>query len=67
MSGTPIYAASVNGLLEVVKIFLEKRVNVNLGMVVESPLEAATVEGHQEVADLPKIYGAIRKIEVPRP
>lgn len=36
-------------------------------MVVESPLEAATVEGHQEVADLPKTYWAIRKKEVPRP
>jgi ankyrin repeat protein len=61
--GTPIYAAAFRGRLQVVKILLEKGVDVNLGIRGESPLEAATVEGHTEVAEFLEKHGAIRTKE----
>ena len=51
---------------EVVKILLEREVNVNLGMRGESPLEAATVEGHDEVVELLEKHEAIKTKEVTR-
>jgi hypothetical protein len=50
--------------MQAVKILLEKEVDVNLGMRGESPLEAATVEGHREVVELLEKHGAIRTREV---
>jgi ankyrin repeat protein len=61
--GTPIYAAAFRGRLQIVQILLEKGVDVNLGMRGESPLEAAKVEGHKEVAELLEKHGAIRTKE----
>jgi ankyrin repeat protein len=62
--GTPIYAASFRGHLEVVKLLLERGVDVNAGMRGESPLEAAILEGHEEVAALLEKHGAVRTKEI---
>lgn len=62
--GTPIYSASFRGRLEAVKMLIHEGVDVNLGMRGESPLEAAIVEGHKEVAELLEKQGAIRTKEV---
>lgn len=64
--GTSIYAACLSGHSEVVKIHLEREVNVNLDMPGESPLEAATVEGHDEVVELLEKHEAIKTKEVTR-
>jgi ankyrin repeat protein len=52
------------GHLEVVKLLLERGVDVNEGMRGESPLEAAILEGHEEVAALLEEHGAVRTKEV---
>ena len=62
--GTPIYAASFCGHVEVVKLLLGICVDVNAGMRGESPLEAAILEGHKVVAALLEQYGAVRTKEV---
>jgi hypothetical protein len=61
---TVCLSLSIANSNKVVKILLEKEVDVNLGMRGESPLEAATVEGHREVVELLEKHGAVRTREV---
>jgi hypothetical protein len=56
--GTPSYAALSAAEQKLANILLERGVNASLGWRGESPLEAATVEGHEEIAELlKKIWG----------
>ncbi|TVY37046.1 Ankyrin [Lachnellula occidentalis] len=50
--GTPLFAASFRGRVEVVQILLEAGADVNIDWEGQTPLEAAQEGGHEEVATL---------------